>query len=71
MNSSRKRQVIVRISNPNYIKPDHTPALAVFTPQGISGIQLLQFAGAIPRDDVMIMKEAIEQGCEQVDDSEW
>jgi hypothetical protein len=39
--------------------------------QGVSGQHLLQFAGAIPSDDLQLMQEAIEQGCEQVDFHEW
>ncbi len=50
---------------------EFTRALAVSTPQGIAGVQLLRFAGAIPQADVKAMKEAIEQGCEQVDSNEW
>jgi hypothetical protein len=50
---------------------EFTRALAVSTPQGISGNQLLRFAGSIPKADVKAMKEAIEQGCEQVDGNEW
>jgi hypothetical protein len=50
---------------------EFTRALAVSTPHGISGIQLLHFAGVIPPDDVKIMRETIEQGCEQVDNNEW
>jgi len=46
---------------------EFTRALAVSTPHGIPGRQLLRFAGAIPLDDVKLMREAIEQGCEQVD----
>ncbi len=50
---------------------EFTRALAVSTPQGIAGVQLLRFAGAIPQADVKAMKETIEQGCEQVDSNEW
>jgi len=39
--------------------------------QGVSGQQLLRFAGAIPLNDLQLMQEAIEQGCEQVDINEW
>jgi hypothetical protein len=39
--------------------------------QGVSGQQLLQFAGSIPFDDLQLMQEAIEQNCEQVDLNEW
>ncbi|QYO67369.1 hypothetical protein JVX88_11550 [Leptolyngbya sp. 7M] len=39
--------------------------------QGTPGAQLLQFAGTIPSDDLRLMREAIEQDCEQVDLNEW
>ncbi len=50
---------------------EFTRALAVSTPRGAPGQQLLSFAGAISPDDVRLMREAIEQGCEQVDANEW
>lgn len=46
-------------------------ALAHTTPRGIPGEQLLRFAGAMPPDEVRLMSEAIEQGCERVDANEW
>jgi len=46
-------------------------ALAVSTPHGVHGQQLLRFAGAIPPEDVRLMRDAIEQSCEQVDVDEW
>ena len=46
-------------------------ALAQSNPRGIPGKELVRFAGAIPLDDVSIMREAIERGCEQVDSDEW
>ena len=45
---------------------EFTRALAVSAPQGVAGAQLLRFAGTIPMDDVKVMRETIEQGCEQV-----
>jgi hypothetical protein len=39
--------------------------------QGVSGQQLLRFAGAIAIDDLQLMQEAIEQGCEEIDLNEW
>jgi hypothetical protein len=39
--------------------------------QGVSGQQLLRFAGTIPIDDLQLMQEAIKQDCEQVDLNEW
>lgn len=41
------------------------------TVQGVPGSQLLRFAGMIPPDDIALMREAIEQDCEQVDVNEW
>lgn len=46
-------------------------ALAVSVPRGVPGRQLLRFAGVIPPDDLQRMRQAIEQGCEQVDINEW
>jgi hypothetical protein len=45
--------------------------LAISTPQGVAGRQLLSFAGSIAPDDLRLMSKAIEQGCEQVDTNEW
>jgi hypothetical protein len=50
---------------------EFTRALALSVPRGVVGKELLQFAGAIPRSDVDLMQEAIEQGCEKVDTDEW
>jgi hypothetical protein len=50
---------------------EFTRALALAAPRGVAGRELLQFAGAIPRSDVALMQEAIEQGCERVDTDEW
>lgn len=38
---------------------------------GVSGQQLLQFAGAIGEDELQLMSHAIKEGCEQVDLNEW
>jgi hypothetical protein len=38
---------------------------------GVSGKELLRFAGAIPPGDLQAMRHAIELGCEQVDVNEW
>ncbi|MFP5273195.1 hypothetical protein [Coleofasciculus sp.] len=46
-------------------------ALASSTIQGVSGRELLHFAGSIPPDDVKLMRQAIEQDCEQVYLNEW
>jgi hypothetical protein len=48
-----------------------TRALALSSPRGVPGNQLLRFAGAVALDDLNTMRSAIEQGCEQVDADEW
>lgn len=50
---------------------EFTRALALSTPHGVPGQQLLRFAGAIPIDDVNLIRDAIDQGCEQVDPHDW
>ena len=50
---------------------EFTRALVVSIPHGVPGHQLLRFAGAIPLDDLQIMRLAIEQGCERIDANEW
>lgn len=50
---------------------EFTRALAVSTPQGVPGRQLLRFAGVIPLDDLQHMHLAIEQSCERIDANEW
>ncbi len=46
-------------------------SLAASTPQGVPGRQLLRFAGAIPSDDLELMRQTIEEDCERVDTNEW
>jgi len=46
-------------------------ALQSLARRGVPGKQLLQFAGAIPLDDLELMRQAIEQECERVDADEW
>ena len=46
-------------------------ALQVFARRGVPGGQLLEFAGAIPLDDLDSMRQAIEDECEQVGLNEW
>ena len=38
---------------------------------GVPGKDLLRFAGTISPEDARQMIEAIEEGCEQIDASEW
>lgn len=46
-------------------------AIAGLPIQGVPGRHLLRFAGSIPPDDVKLMRQAIEQDCEQIDIDEW
>ena len=50
---------------------EFTRALSLSAPRGVPGKQLLRFAGSISLDDVTLMRDAIEQGCEQIDVHEW
>ena len=45
--------------------------LKAWAEQGVPGKLLLQFAGAIPAEDVERIRQAIESDCEQVDQNEW
>lgn len=38
---------------------------------GVPGKELIRFAGSIPKEDLQLMSEAIEQDCGQVDTNEW
>jgi hypothetical protein len=48
---------------------DFTQALV--QPKGVPGKQLLRFAGILKADDIRAITQAIEEGCEQVEISEW
>ena len=50
---------------------DFARFLAMTKPVGVPGKELLRFAGAIPADDLNLMAQAINEGCEQVDLNEW
>lgn len=50
---------------------EFTRALATTAPHGVPGRQLLHFAGAIPADDLQMMRLAIVEACEQIDSDEW
>ena len=45
--------------------------LVATQPKGTPGRELLRFAGAIERDDLQQIAQAIEEGCEQVNLDEW
>jgi hypothetical protein len=46
-------------------------ALAEATPAGVPGHELVGLVGLIPAADLAEMAQAIEEGCEQVDEREW
>lgn len=46
-------------------------ALALSMPKGAPGERLLRFAGTIPADDLQVMSQVIEAGCERIDWDEW
>jgi hypothetical protein len=41
------------------------------TPAGVAGEHLVRFAGTIPPEDLERIREAIRQGCENIDSDEW
>lgn len=46
-------------------------ARSLVSPDGIAGRDLLRFAGAIEKEDLQTMSQAIEEGCEKIDPDEW
>jgi hypothetical protein len=50
---------------------DFARALAERRREGVSGRDLLHFAGAIEKSDLEIMRKAIEEDCERIDVNEW
>jgi hypothetical protein len=46
-------------------------ALVTARVRGMSGQTLLRFAGLVEPDDIALMKQAIEEDCEQVQLNEW
>lgn len=50
---------------------DFARALAVKKHATASGKALSQFGGAITKEDLELIAQAIEEGCEQVNPDEW
>jgi hypothetical protein len=50
---------------------EFTRALATSAPRGVPGQQLLKFAGTVSPDDLLLIQQAVEDGCEVVDANEW
>ncbi|HOV80632.1 MAG TPA: hypothetical protein PK728_11120 [Bacillota bacterium] len=75
MNTSLKEEVLKQLNALPYEQQlrvlDFVRALVTSSPAGVPGKQLLRFAGAIEENDLKIMQQAIESGCEKVDFNEW
>jgi hypothetical protein len=54
----------------SYLRQKYAPTSSPAS-RGTPGRELLQFAGTIEPDDLALMKQAIEEGCEKVDANEW
>ena len=50
---------------------DLAKSLARNKPVGVPGRSLLRFAGAIDPADLDVMRRAIEEDCERVDENDW
>ena len=75
LNVAVKKEIIDQVGHLDYEQQkrvlDFARALAITGPKGVSGKQLLSFAGSIPSDDLKAIEQAIEDGCEKVDLNEW
>lgn len=75
LNAAVKKEIINRVGRLDYEQQrrvlEFANALAITSPKGVPGKQLLSFAGTIPADDLKAMEQAIEEGCERVDLNEW
>jgi hypothetical protein len=73
--SSTIREIIQRLEtlSPGQQRQvlDFTLELSGESPKGISGKELLKFVGLFPPEDLEEIKQAIEEDCGQVDESEW
>ena len=75
MNPAIERQLRERLDQ---LAPDQqrqvlnfARGLAATRAGGVSGQVLARFGGAIAKDDLAIISQAIEEGCEQVNPGEW
>ncbi len=50
---------------------DFARALAAKQPQAASGRALRRFAGTIAKEDLALIAQTIDEGCEQVNPDEW
>jgi len=75
LNITVKKEIINQIGRLDYEHQrrvlDFARALAVTSPKGVPGKQLLSFAGTISADDLKAMEQAIGDNCEKIDLNEW
>ena len=50
---------------------EYARSLSKTSLKGVPGVSLLRFAGTIEANDLELMRQAIEAGCERVDKDEW
>lgn len=50
---------------------EYARALSEAPQRGVPGHALLRFAGSIPADDLRVIAQAVEEGCEGVDPRGW
>ena len=50
---------------------DFARALAAARTRGVAGQKLVQFAGTIEPEDLMLIAQAVTEDCEKIDDHEW
>ncbi len=50
---------------------DFAQALSLTQPKGISGRDLLSFAGCIEKEDLKLIEQAVKDHCERIDPDEW
>lgn len=69
MSGTVKTEVIEQLENlPEHLQQqvlEFVQTLQTSVQRGVPGKQMLQFAGAIPLDDLGLMRQAVEDACEQ------
>lgn len=74
-NLSLKEEILVHINAFTYEKQrlvmDYICSIESETLRGVSGKELVRYAGLISPDDLAEMATTIQAGCEQVDSNEW
>ena len=74
-NPALKKEILDQLEKMGVEQQQHVlrfaRTLAATRPKGTPGRELLRFAGAIERDDLQQIAQAIEEGCEQVNLDEW